>query len=465
MCKNHDLHRCIYCDAIEDLSESDIVPDALTNARILNKNVCKIAHNNKFSDLFESKVIEALSFITNILDIKTSKSSKYPQYEAFATIDGKEYKARIRDEREWFNGQIRVSIDKTQKFGAYDKIEKIAKGDEIATVDVNDRKFDSRVTIPADIFFDEAYYRMLSKIAFEWYCKENNVIGYHSEFDNIIRYITEGVGTRPVTIIQDEIVYELRSQIQNLGSHMLFGFETKDGKINVVISLFGLLMYRVVVSDVIPSFCNNNFLFTELRIDSKKMEHKHADYEAANTYFANIFDPQKFHPINIGGMTIMLPLSVSTVDVSVYPIIMDIVKILAETNNDIFTPDQKVQDMLFKFTEELTQASVLHKRAMRRFVNVYFSDHHAPIIISPESCDRKKAFLFYVVYLIGKSDIFELNDKALQDIVNKRFGLSSDATINLTEELSDTLLQEILADKEYSSVLEYGSTKIKAWNN
>ena len=174
MCKNHDLHRCIYCDAIEDLSESDIVPDALTNARILNKNVCKIAHNNKFSDLFESKVIEALSFITNILDIKTSKSSKYPQYEAFATIDGKEYKARIRDEREWFNGQIRVSIDKTQKFGAYDKIEKIAKGDEIATVDVNDHKFDSRVTIPADIFFDEAYYRMLSKIAFEWYWLQTN---------------------------------------------------------------------------------------------------------------------------------------------------------------------------------------------------------------------------------------------------------------------------------------------------
>ena len=155
----------------------------------------------------------------------------------------------------------------------------------------------------------------------------------------------------------------------------------------------------------------------------------------------------------------------SPVDVSVYPIIMNIVKILAETNNDISTPDKKVQDMLFKFTEELTQASVLHKRAIRRFVNVYFSDHHAPIIISPESCDRKKAFLFYVVYLIGKSDIAELNDKALQDIINKRFELSYDATINLTEELSNTLVQEILADEEYSSVLEDGATKIKAWNN
>ena len=70
-----------------------------------------------------------------------------------------------------------------------------------------------------------------------------------------------------------------------------------------------------------------------------------------------------------------------------------------------------------------------------------------------------------MVYLIGKSDIAELNDKALQDIINKRFELSYDATINLTEELSNTLVQEILADEEYSSVLEDGAAKIKAWNN
>jgi len=44
------------CGAAEDLSESDIIPDALTNARILNKNVCRTQHNNKFSDLFESRV-------------------------------------------------------------------------------------------------------------------------------------------------------------------------------------------------------------------------------------------------------------------------------------------------------------------------------------------------------------------------------------------------------------------------
>ncbi|WP_176494698.1 hypothetical protein [Anaerocolumna aminovalerica] len=47
------MAKCLYCGTEYNLSESDIIPDALTNARILNRNVCKIEHNNKFSDLFE----------------------------------------------------------------------------------------------------------------------------------------------------------------------------------------------------------------------------------------------------------------------------------------------------------------------------------------------------------------------------------------------------------------------------
>lgn len=46
------MAKCLYCGTEYNLSE-DIIPDALTNARILNRNVCKIEHNNKFSDLFE----------------------------------------------------------------------------------------------------------------------------------------------------------------------------------------------------------------------------------------------------------------------------------------------------------------------------------------------------------------------------------------------------------------------------
>jgi hypothetical protein len=64
---------CIYCGTTDNLSDSDIIPDALTNAKIINPNVCRIAHNSKFSDYFESKVIEKLATITNLLDVKSSK--------------------------------------------------------------------------------------------------------------------------------------------------------------------------------------------------------------------------------------------------------------------------------------------------------------------------------------------------------------------------------------------------------
>ena len=50
------MNKCIYCGIDYDLSESDIIPDALTNSCILNNNVCRIEHNNKFSDMFESKI-------------------------------------------------------------------------------------------------------------------------------------------------------------------------------------------------------------------------------------------------------------------------------------------------------------------------------------------------------------------------------------------------------------------------
>ncbi len=88
---------CIYCGANTDLSESDIIPDALTNSRLTNNCVCRVAHNNKFSDLFESKVISSLSFITNELDIKSSKSRNYACYSAIYYINGVKYNTTVRD--------------------------------------------------------------------------------------------------------------------------------------------------------------------------------------------------------------------------------------------------------------------------------------------------------------------------------------------------------------------------------
>ncbi|MBU8568913.1 hypothetical protein KM914_21360 [Virgibacillus pantothenticus] len=110
-------NKCIYCGISKDLSKSDIIPDALTNAKIINPNVCRIEHNNEFSDLFEYEVIKKLALITNELDIKSSKSKKYASYSTQININGTEYNTNISSESELFRNKKMRSIDGKYLFG------------------------------------------------------------------------------------------------------------------------------------------------------------------------------------------------------------------------------------------------------------------------------------------------------------------------------------------------------------
>lgn len=120
---------CIYCGTTDNLSDSDIIPDALTNAKIINPNVCRIAHNSKFSDYFESKVIEKLATITNLLDVKSSKGKQYARYPMIFTIGNEEYFTKIASDTEVFQ-KINTSLDGKTKIGPIDKILKISGASE-----------------------------------------------------------------------------------------------------------------------------------------------------------------------------------------------------------------------------------------------------------------------------------------------------------------------------------------------
>lgn len=206
-------NQCIYCGATKDLSESDIIPDALTNARIINKNVCRVAHNNRFSDLFESKVISALSFIANELDIKSRKGKHYAAYNVTVKIDGESYKTNLHSGNSIFDGRVLKSTDNKHMIGSYDTIVKIAKDEHLVQpIDVNQIEIEKQIKIDTAIFYDSAMYRMIAKIAYEWYCAKNNIVGYHSEFENIVSYIISGSGTSPVSIIQTDSIYKILSE-------------------------------------------------------------------------------------------------------------------------------------------------------------------------------------------------------------------------------------------------------------
>lgn len=462
------MNKCIYCGIDHDLSESDIIPDALTNARILNRNVCRIEHNNKFSDMFESKVIDALSFITNELDIKSSKGKNYARYDALVTIEGIDYKLKSHGNNEIFNGRVLKSVDNTQMISSYDKAVKIAKDEKkVQPLDVNTIEIVKKISINSEIFFDVSLYRMLSKIAFEWYCSRNSLSGYYSEFNDIIKFITTGEGTNPVSIIQEEKIYEMLDQQVNLGSHTLFAFEKEDGEIDVIISLFGLLMYRVKVTKKRPDICKNNFLYTELRTDSSRIELMHHSYDEAKQKFLEIFSPNNFKRVGeVNGITIMIPkVLVSIPNVKLYLVWFNLARYFITVDDDSVMPNERLNKIFLTQLEKITQAFTLQKKSIKRFVSETFYQGHEKIRLNPDTSNKKSVVLFYAVYLIGKSKEEVLDDSILQKILKNGLANLNVETLIVDDEMENRLKQIMMEDVKYSDVLEIGAEKVMNWQN
>lgn len=456
--------KCIYCGTDIDLSESDIIPDALTNARILNRCVCRIEHNNKFSDKFESKVIDALAFITNELDIKSSKGKNYAPYEAIITIEGIEYKLSLHGDNNIFDGRVLKSSDNTHMISTYEKMIKIARDEQMVTpLDVNSLEIEKRVRINNEIFFDEALYRMVSKIAFEWYCVKNQITDHLPEFDDIVRYIVEGEGENPVSIIQEKQIYDMFNQICNLGSHVLIGYENQAGQIEVVVWLMGLLAYRVVLTQRKPDSCNSNFLFTELRTDCSRRELKCKNREEAIDVFENaLFSPNIEQACEIGGLKIMIPrgMIAPIKNMELYPMASNFVQYFEKVNTDAIGPNELVNEIFLNQLKNITQASSLHKKSIKRFVNDVFKIGHEPIVLNTKTSNKKSTMLFYCVYLIGKMDE-TLTDSSFKKMVKKEFASSEE--IIVTDELEEHLKKRMLSDALYSEILEKGAGKVQDW--
>ena len=78
---------------------------------------------------------------------------------------------KLHGDNEIFDGRVLKSVDNTQMISSYDKAVKIAKDEKkVKPLDVNTIEMEKKIIISNEIFFDISMYRMLSKIAFEWYC-------------------------------------------------------------------------------------------------------------------------------------------------------------------------------------------------------------------------------------------------------------------------------------------------------
>lgn len=243
--------KCIYCgrgtsDGVE-LSTSDIIPDGLTNKTIKNKNVCEIDHNNKFSDEFESYVINQLEYLRNHLGI-FNKQNQIPQYNAKYEIEGKEFNKRLTSKKNFYKGDIISTKDETGKilFGSVENLEKISGFDLRKLEEVSLQDINQKININLNLFHSLEMKRLAGKVGYEWFCRERGFNDKFQEYDNIINFVLgRSFDPNVVTVIMDVGLYNALNDQLEIGSHALSIYNDPDGYTYVIFMFFGLIIYKI----------------------------------------------------------------------------------------------------------------------------------------------------------------------------------------------------------------------------
>lgn len=447
--------KCIYCGSSEDLAKSDIIPDALTNGKIINPCVCRVDHNNKFSDLFEDDVIKALAVFTNELDVKSSKSNKYVPYDALIGIAGNQYKTKVSSGADVFSGQrIVKSKDGKSLLGPLEEIKKIkgAKESDIKIIDVNEEVVEHSIALDLSIFFSESIYRLACKIAYEWFCLRNKIEDRYDQFDEIVNYITEGDDCRNIVkIVADAEVYRFFNNLAGFGSHVLLSYEGTDGYIHVVVNIFGIVMYDVTLCKN-NELCRFKALFQMITLDSIQRCFSYIDINNLVNNFIN-----SFNEVQVGNVVCKIPKDLLDNSLNEKYSYIHIYDYLQHLN---LTKDTQVMlPILLRNIEDVLQASALTMRVLRRFVREHREYIDSKKELNPKASNKKGIFLFYMLYVVGKNEeIKSLLD--LNTFLRRNFG---EGEIQVTEESASRFLKEMLNDNNYIERIQHGADKIEEW--
>lgn len=442
---------CIYCGECDDLSVSDIIPDALTNGKICNRNVCRIKHNNNFSDAFEYEVISGLAAITNVLNVKSSKGKSYAKYPLKIIVDGIGYDANISAETEIFqNGKIFKSEDGKHFLGPLDKLSqfKKAKIENVSEVDVNEGGVEKRITVDLSIFFSDSMYRLMTKIAFEWYCLCNDIQSKCDELEDVVQFICDGTGKNPVNIFCDGKEQIFNCLLSNKGNHTLILYVPEDGSLNVLINLFGIVFYNVKLCDKVPKNCIYKICYTTIGLDGEKIEFKSKNEEELWKEIKSQIIPVS----NENQFQIMAPQNMD--DKTIAPKMFCLTTDWLNQGLDFNMEESELRKNLKKNIDYVFAMSSFTLRGLKRFVKEHERIIDEGMKINKKAVVTKELFLFYSLYIAGlqyeEIDSFEkLNQKIVEKFGNKEIELSYDICKKLQEEMLD--------NNEYAEVIKCGA--------
>lgn len=469
---------CIYCGANKNLSDSDIIPDFMTNGKILNPNVCKIEHNSKFSDEFESYVFNKLSFMLNHLDIKSSKAREYPKYDTVFVLDDVEYILKgIRSEADTFKRQIVKNEDETSLYGNPETLKKIVESrggnvEDIKHIDINNKELVFKNTLHYEVFFEHQMFRLVAKMAYEWYCLRNEVKELHEEFRGIIDYITKesiDASDKRVSMVNNPEIFRILDKYEDDGGHVMITYIDTDGGISVIVDVLSICIYNIKICDSIPEYCHNNMLMQHITIDGSGNRKEEClckkDYNGLPEVLMETISNsgiKEYKTIAPGFPTIAIGNMPSRIDGAMLNMFNIVSELMPEIQKGLIgevEPDEAIMGHVIRRHEELLQKNTLHPKALLRFIKEH--DTNSGMKLNEKATNSKDIFLYYLLYEIGNRNFYEINTDVLKQITSD---IDREGTeVKVDQEKAQELLNSLLQDRGYGIKISAGAEVALKW--
>lgn len=260
--------KCIYCNNESDLSVSDIIPAALTGAKLRKRFVCRY-HNGFINDYYERKMISKLDFYRNLIGL-TERDGDPVRFKAKVEVDGYVVEektisdiASILDPKNPFRTEDESGH--TVIIGETEQLLRIkgATKERIQPIDMGKVEV-SRVDDLRELLISKEVLHAIAKIGYEWHCNRHGIESYdQGKYKDIVEYILTQESESPlVELVISQFAYVLLDSHARTGSNMAFEYDDEDGFTYVIFSLFGVLMYKVRIcchGKAVLSTTNKNF--------------------------------------------------------------------------------------------------------------------------------------------------------------------------------------------------------------
>lgn len=270
---SENRQKCVYCNS-EDLSLSDIIPYALTGAKIAKKIVCK-KHNKYTNEKFESIAIERFDCFRNELGFKTRDGNPISYYGNIVIDNMIINHVKLFDRKSFYSKQIFDTIHNGSKFkvGNIDKL-KLNPSANPTPLNMKDviMQYDFSLR---DLFISQEMKRTVAKISYEWHCYNNKICGYEERYSKIVEYITNDVQKVDDDIVEnviDAYAYFVANKLCEFGTNSIYEYTDNIGCCYVIFNFWNVIIYKVkIFSDGIPNISNNrNIELSRYNLDNTK---------------------------------------------------------------------------------------------------------------------------------------------------------------------------------------------------